>query len=188
MAECTTCELTKGFSKSCGDRTPGGNKTTVYLIPRCQIEAYLDIYEDNRIDGFTLKAGAGFYAVTANRDSVSFTQDAVTPTNFVNQQVVFTISQIAEAASASEGAQLAADFADSILAAGDTGIVVILTDKAGNRRLFGEVNGLLLEALQSVSGAAQTDISGITITLSNGESDTARTLRDDVVIPLASTP
>lgn len=179
---CSSCLLTMGFTPNCATKVPGGNNLKFYLIPKCNVVSFDDTYSNGIIDDITLEAGAYFYEVRANKDSVTTTEDVTLPNKFITQTLVFTITNIGDDLDKEVGAQLASDFAADILNS-DEGIMVIVEDRAGIRKIYGYQNGLEISAGQKVSGAAIADVAGNTITLVGGEPTYAPVLTSDYAIP-----
>ena len=190
MAVCSTCLLTSGFTNDCKVKVPGGNYQVFYLIPKCQIDE-IDVDVNGIVDTLTLdivnNPGAYWFTVSANKDSVTTTEDLTPPVNFITQTAVFTISNIAQDADPVLGAQMATDFVNEIVN-NIGGIVLLIKDRAGIWRLFGQENGLDVTVAQKLSGAVIADIAGTTLTLSGGEPELAPAVLQTVIDALDVTP
>lgn len=214
--ECTDCTLTQGFLKDCKQKVAGGNQTTIWLVPRCNIgcviaisplltttvnvnkvidfgndtvssvtcavhQTDLDTNGESAYVYFTGTEDVDWYKLSVNKDTLITTEDLTLPNGFITQTVTFAIPNLAVASpsvDAGDMAQRAANFARALTSL-DGGVVAVIQDRAGVRRVFGLTNGLEASAASKTSGTAIADVSGNTITLVSGEPNYAPALTCD---------
>lgn len=171
MSVCSTCILTAGFEDNCLLKQPGGNYLQISIIPSCFILSYTKD-ADGVITAITLdlvnNPTATWYTVNCRKDTVSTTEEAVVPQYFLNQTIAFTISNFANDPDKETAAQLQANFLSEIMNTAN-GFVVVVRDKVGVRRLYGETNPLFVATLSKTSGLINTDIAGTAITFADSQ-------------------
>lgn len=189
---CSNCILTSGLEQSCDLSAPGGNKSTLYLVDRCKIDAYVDAVAYQAgiavIDSITLSDVMDEWFMVQVYEDTLVTSETLGSINskFINQTVTFTIAQYGDNADAEIAGMQVNAFLNDIKFS--KGLVVLVQDKVGNWRVFGEVNGLRLSEMDKNTGTVATDIAGTTITLTEGEPRNARVLSAAYVssMPIAS--
>lgn len=181
---CSNCLPQIAFDVSCEDKSAGGNLTTLYYIPRCQLTAdpYTDTYNDGIIDDIAVD-GNVFYQVEAIRDSVTLTQTTDPIGRRVNQQLTFKVATFGgSSGTKDEKAQNAVDFYQDMLDSKE-GLVFVVEGRDGIRRIVGQTVGLELDESTYESLATREELPGFTMNFSQLESGFAKTLSKDYSIP-----
>lgn len=183
MANCSACLITMGYGPNCALKVAGGNSKKFWMIPRCQVTDLTVEYGTNIITDITLDVSAVFYEISASKDTLSWTESLNSATGAITQTITFTIQNIADALTADLGAQLATDFAQELVTS-DAGVMIIVEDRAGVKRIFGRTIGLEVSAAEKTSGAAVGDVAGNAITMEMAQPAYAPVLDTAFTIPV----
>lgn len=186
MSICSTCIATSyEFIDNCEISQPGGNLKQISIIPWCYIDT-ITKDADGVITAITLdiinNPTASWYTVNCKKDTVSTTETGQFPSNALLQEIAFTISNFANDPDIETAAQLQANFMNDLLHTVD-GFMVVVRDRVGVRRMYGEVNPLFVTAMVKTSGLVSTDIAGTAITFAEAQPRPANAIDSLVTSP-----
>lgn len=179
MAICSTCIATSyEFVDNCLINQPGGNYKQISVLPYCFLDT-ITVDVDGVITAITLDLVnnplAQWYLINCKKNTVSTTETGLFPSLAFNQEIAFTISNFANDPDLDTAAQLQANFLTDIMNTKE-GFLVVVRDRAGARRLYGEVNALFVSALVKTSGLVSADLAGTAITFAEAQPKAAPAL------------
>ncbi len=170
MATCNNCAIDTGFVEGCGPKPAGGNYIQLSLVPSCYIDTITSTA--GVITAITLDTvnnpAAVWYTVKVRKDTLS-TNEVLNPANgSVQQNIAFTLGNYSDNADKETAAAEQSEFLNA-LKNNDEGMVLVIRDKSGVRRLYGQTTGLSVATIDKQSGLVSTDINGTLITLSEAQ-------------------
>jgi len=182
---CNDCRLATIISPSCTEASPGGNDTTLYIIDKCAIEKYVT-YSTNVIDDIVLNVNEYWIPVTVKPNSLTFEVTIDETAGFYTTNVQFIVDLLSEDPDFSLSAQLTLDWLNEIRNPYSK-FVVAIQHNNGRYYVFGlpGKTGLKNGAGTVISsGAALTDQSGITVTLTGAQTKPPQVLTENFVFDI----
>ena len=182
ICPCSPCLISTGFDKNCAIKMPGGNNSCILIANLCEWEFTTTAGIITAITDISAGATATFYSINVNKNTIQTIENIVLPTKFVSQTINFAIAQLANDPDLEIAAQLQAEFLNDL--ASNENLVMIVQDRAGVARLYGEVNGLSMSNGEKNSQLALTDVSQTSITVEGAESEYAKPIESTVFATL----
>jgi hypothetical protein len=157
----------------------------LWYIPLCNlsVDPYTDTYNDGIIDDISIDTG-DFYEIEVYKDTVTLTQTTDPQGRRVNQTLAFKVSTFADGADRDEAAANANKFYNDLLNSKE-GLLFIVEDRNGVRRLVGAQSGLETDESTYESLSTKDELPGLTFNLSQLEPEFAPVLAKDYSIPVS---
>jgi len=184
MATCNTCAIDAGYIEQCGSKPAGGNYVQLSLIPSCYLNASGITEVAGVITAIALDTTnnplAQWYTVKVRKDTLSTNEVMNASNGSIQQNINFTIGNYADDVDKETAAAEQSAFLNA-LKDNDEGMILVIRDKNGVRRLYGETNGLTVISMDKQSGLVSTDLSGTVISLSEAQPVFAKPLDSALV-------
>jgi len=180
MATCNACAIDQGFIEGCGPKPAGGNYVQLSMVPSC----YLDSSGITTLNGVitaialdtTTNPTAQWYTIKVRKDTLSTNEVRNESNGSIQQNITFTLGNYSDSLVNKETAAAEQSEFLNALNNNDEGMVLVIRDKNGVRRLYGETTGLAVTASDKQSGLVSTDVTGTVITLSEAQPAYAKPL------------
>lgn len=190
MATCNDCAIDQEFIELCGPKQAGGNYVQISMVPSCYLDSSgITTSPAGVITAIALDTTnnptAQWYTIKVRKDTLSTNEVRNESNGSIQQNISFTIGNYSNSLVDKETAAAEQSEFLNALNNNDEGMILVIRDKNGVRRLYGETTGLAVTASDKQSGLVSTDLAGTVITLSEAQPAYAKPLAASLV---ASSP